>query len=118
MDRFDQRLRLLPPAILTAIAEIDELKGRWVGGVQLNPQTLARLKQSVLVTSTGASTRIEGARLSDEEIEKLMRGIAILKRMNLQKFNQEVANHQQWMKGTGLQCLRGPCNQYLHGNGR
>lgn len=77
MDRFDQRLRLLPPAILTAIAEIDELKGRWVGGVQLNPQTLARLRQSVLVTSTGASTRIEGARLSDEEIEKLMRGIAV-----------------------------------------
>ena len=77
MDRFDQRLQLLPPTILTAIAEIDELKGRWIGGVQLNPQTLARLKQSVLVTSTGASTRIEGARLSNEEIEKLMRGIAI-----------------------------------------
>ena len=77
MDQFDQRLQLLPPTILTAIAEIDELKGRWIGGVQLNPQTLARLKQSVLVTSTGASTRIEGARLSDEEIEKLMRGIAI-----------------------------------------
>ncbi len=38
---------------------------------------MARLKRSVLVTSTGASTRIEGARLSDEEIEKLMRGLTI-----------------------------------------
>jgi Fic family protein len=77
MHRFDQRLQLLPPTILALIAEIDENKGRWVGGAQLNPQTLARLRQSVLVTSTGASTRIEGSRLSDEEIEKLMRGIAI-----------------------------------------
>ncbi len=33
----------------------------------------------VLVTSTGASTRIEGARLSDEDVEKLMRGISIQK---------------------------------------
>jgi len=77
MHRFAQRLQQLPPTILTAIAEIDELKGRWAGGAQLNPQTLARLKQSVLVTSTGASTRIEGAQLTDDEIEKLMRGIAI-----------------------------------------
>jgi len=77
MHRFDQRLQLLPANLLTLIAEIDEYKGRWVGGAQLNPQVLARLKQSVLVTSTGASTRIEGAKLSDEDIEKLMRGIAI-----------------------------------------
>ena len=77
MHRFAERFQQLPPTILAAIAQIDEYKGRWVGGAQLHPQTLARLKQSVLVTSTGASTRIEGARLSDEEIEKLMRGIAI-----------------------------------------
>lgn len=77
MHHFDQRLQLLPANLLTLIAEIDEYKGRWVGGAQLNPQVLARLKQSVLVTSTGASTRIEGAQLSDEDIEKLMRGIAI-----------------------------------------
>jgi Fic family protein len=38
---------------------------------------LGRLKKSVLITSTGASTRIEGARLMDEDVEKLMRGIAI-----------------------------------------
>ncbi|MDE2222710.1 MAG: Fic family protein [Candidatus Omnitrophica bacterium] len=48
-----------------------------MGGVRLHPQVLNRLKRFVLVTSTGASTRIEGARLSDEDIEKLMRGISI-----------------------------------------
>ena len=73
----DQRIQDLPSSLWAKIAQIDELKGRWVGGAQLSPQVLGRLKRSVLVTSTGASTRIEGARLSDEDIEKLMRGISI-----------------------------------------
>lgn len=73
--RFDKRLAHITSEILTKIARIDELKGRWVGGLQLNPQTLGRLKRSVLVTSTGSSTRIEGAKLSDEEVESLMRGV-------------------------------------------
>jgi len=74
---FDQRLSDLPSGIWEKIIQIDELKGRWVGGVRLGPQVLGRLKRSVLVTSTGASTRIEGAQLSDQDIEKLMRGISI-----------------------------------------
>ncbi len=73
----DQRLNDLPTSIWQKITQIDELKGRWVGGAKLSPQVLGRLKKSVLVTSTGASTRIEGAKLSDEDIEKLMRGITI-----------------------------------------
>lgn len=73
----DLRLQSISDTIWTKIAQIDELKGQWVGGARLSPQVLGRLKRSVLVTSTGASTRIEGARLSDEDIEKLMRGISI-----------------------------------------
>lgn len=73
----DDRLKNLSSLIWRKITQIDELKGRWRGGARLNPQALNRLKQFVLVTSTGASTRIEGARLSDGEIEKFMRGIAI-----------------------------------------
>jgi Fic family protein len=76
---YDERLEHLPASVLDKIAQIDELKGRWVGGIRLSPQVLGRLKQSVLITSTGSSTRIEGARLSDEDIEKLMRGISIQK---------------------------------------
>lgn len=78
-SNFDLRFTRLTPAILSDVAKIDELKGRWIAGAQLNPVVLNRLKQSVLITSTGASTRIEGARLSDEEVEKLMRGISIEK---------------------------------------
>jgi Fic family protein len=72
---FDKRLQNLPQSIWERLNKIDELKGRWIGGANLNPQALGRLKRSVLVTSAGASTRIEGAQLSDEDVERLMRGL-------------------------------------------
>ena len=78
-NRFDQRFANTPAGIWSKIAQIDQLKGQWIAGARLSPQTLGRLKRSVLITSTGASTRIEGARLSDEDVEKLMRGIDIQK---------------------------------------
>jgi Fic family protein len=77
--RFDQRLTQIPADIWSKITQIDELKGQWIAGARLSPQVLGRLKRSVLITSTGASTRIEGARLSDDDVEKLMRGIDIQK---------------------------------------
>jgi Fic family protein len=67
----------MPNSIWTKIAQIDELKGRWIGGANLSPNILRRLKRSVLITSTGASTRIEGSLMTDEDIEKMLRGIAI-----------------------------------------
>ena len=78
-NRLDRRLRQIPAEIWSKITKIDELKGQWVAGARLSPQILSRLKRSVLITSTGASTRIEGAKLSDEDVEKLMRGIDIQK---------------------------------------
>ena len=78
-NRFDQRLQHIPSELWSKITQIDELKGQWIAGARLSPQVLGRLKRSVLITSTGASTRIEGARLSDEDVEKLMRGIDIQK---------------------------------------
>lgn len=77
--KLDTRLSNLPSNILIKIAQIDELKGRFVAGVPLSPQVLDRLKRSVLVTSSGASTRIEGAKMSDEDIEKMLRGISMQK---------------------------------------
>ncbi len=75
--KFNKRLKYLPEHIWQLINQIDELKGRWIGGAKLNPQALGRLKRSTLVTSTGASTRIEGAKLSDEDVERLMKGLQI-----------------------------------------
>lgn len=87
-NKSDQRLQHIPVEIWSKITKIDELKGQWIAGARLSPQVLNRLKRSVLITSTGASTRIEGAKLSDEDVEKLMRGIDIQKFTNRDK--QEV----------------------------
>ncbi len=95
-DQFTQRLESLPPEIWSKVIQIDELKGRWISGAKLNPAVLGRLKRSVLVTSTGASTRIEGARLSDEDIEKLMRGISMQKFADRDK--QEVKGYYELLQ--------------------
>lgn len=96
LTHFDNRLQSLTPDILSAIARIDEFKGMWIAGAKLNPVLLGRLKQSVLITSTGASTRIEGAKLSDADVEKLMRGILIEKFTN--RDEQEVKGYFELLK--------------------
>ncbi|MDP3014179.1 MAG: Fic family protein, partial [Candidatus Subteraquimicrobiales bacterium] len=83
--KFDRRLQNISGKIWSIITRVDELKGQWIAGAKLSPQILGRLKRSVLITSTGASTRIEGAKLSDEDIEKMMRGIDIRKFTNRDK---------------------------------
>src|SRR3989338_9759776 len=82
MRRFNKRLVFTPEItnkIYGLMGQIEELKGQWRAGVTLSPQILGRLKRSVIVTSAGASTRIEGAKLSDEEVEKLLKGLKIRK---------------------------------------
>ncbi len=79
MDRRDKRIANIPQRLWSLINQIDHLQGQWIGGAQLNPQALGRLKRSTLVTSSGASTRIEGAKLSDSDVEKLMRGLSVTK---------------------------------------
>lgn len=79
ITRFDKRLEQVPHDIWAKITQIEEYKGRFTAGSNLNPQFLGRLKRSVLITSTGASTRIEGSHLSDEDVEKLMKGITMEK---------------------------------------
>lgn len=93
---FSKRIEQIPPIIVSKIAKIDELKGEWITGARLSPQVLGRLKRSVLITSTGASTRIEGARLTDADIEKLMRGINIQKFTNRDK--QEVRGYYELLE--------------------
>lgn len=78
-QRFPGHFTSIPHEIWGTISKIDQLQGRWIEGVHFHPHILGSLKQSVLITSTGASTRIEGSRMTDRDVEKLMRGIAIQK---------------------------------------
>ena len=73
-DRLNKRI-ILSNEVLLKIGEIDELKGRWSGSLALNPRILGQLKRSVIITSTGSSTRIEGAVMTDQEIDRFLRGI-------------------------------------------
>lgn len=78
-NKFNNRINNLPKNIVELIDKIDLLKSKWVNGAKLDQQTLGNLKKSILITSTGASTRIEGSQLSDEDVERLMRGLSIQK---------------------------------------
>ncbi|MBI5913527.1 Fic family protein [Candidatus Azambacteria bacterium] len=73
-NRLNKRIKL-SNKILLKIAEIDELKGKWSGSLALNPRILGQLKRSVIITSTGSSTRIEGARMTDKDVDRFLRGL-------------------------------------------
>lgn len=73
-DRFIKRIKLTSE-ILKKIAKIDEFKGLWQGSLRLSPQILGRLKKSVIITSSAASTRIEGAKMNDKEVARLLHGL-------------------------------------------
>jgi len=93
-DRLSKRLTFSPEqteALYAILSEIDAVKNAFRLTGKLLPQTINRLTQSVIVTSTGASNRIEGNRLSDDEVE------ALYKNMHIRKFKtrdeQEVAGY-------------------------
>lgn len=78
--RLSTRLQLsgeVIEALYSRIAEIDAVKNTFRLTQTLLPQTIERLTHSVIVTSTGASNRIEGNKLSDDEVEALYRSMRI-----------------------------------------
>lgn len=58
--------------ILKFISEIDEFKGKWQATQDLAPERLSSLKRIATIESVGSSTRIEGAKLTDEQVEQLL----------------------------------------------
>lgn len=77
--KFDHRIKSPDPHIVALLAEIDGIRGEFKSGLRMTPQAVTNLKKSTLITSAGASTRIEGAKLSDEQVEEIMRGLAVSK---------------------------------------
>jgi Fic family protein len=86
----------ITPEFLRLISEIDEFKGQWKSLSTLAPEKLAILKRIATIESIGSSTRIEGSKLSDSEVEEL------LGRLELKSFisrdEQEVAGYAQTME--------------------
>lgn len=98
-DRLSKRLNFSAErteAFFAVISEIDAIKTTIRLTDKLLPQTINRLTQSVIVTSTGASNRIEGNRLSDEEVEVLYRSLRIKKFKT--RDEQEVAGYLEMLE--------------------
>ena len=70
-----KRSRTDTPEILALIAEINEFKGAWRALGTLAPERLSALRRVATIESVGSSTRIEGSKLSDREVERAMQEI-------------------------------------------
>ncbi len=66
---------VVTPDLLRFITEIDEFKGSWRLLKTLNPERLQELRNVATIESIGSSTRIEGSKLTDQEIEALLSGL-------------------------------------------
>jgi len=82
--------------IYRLISDIDAVNKNWQINKRVSPQMISRLKTSVLITSTGSSTRIEGSKLSDEEVEELYNKLRIKKFKT--RDEQEVAGYLEMLQ--------------------
>lgn len=81
--------------LLMLITEIDEFKGRWRALHTLAPDRLAALRKIATIESVGSSTRIEGARLSDRQVQALLANLG--KQSFTSRDEQEVAGYAEVM---------------------
>ena len=86
----------ITPELLKTIGEIDEFKGRWETLGNLAPERLSALKRIATIESVGSSTRIEGAKLNDDEIEKLLSGLDVSSFRS--RDEEEVAGYAELME--------------------
>lgn len=86
----------ITPELLSLLSEIDEFKGAWRSLGTLAPERLNALRRVATIESIGSSTRIEGSKLTDREVEQL------LSKLEIKKFDsrdeQEVAGYAEVME--------------------
>lgn len=82
--------------ILSLISNLDQFKGAWQAIGRIAPDRLSSLRHVATIESIGSSTRIEGVKLTDREIEQL------LSNLETQSFTsrdeQEVAGYASAME--------------------
>jgi len=86
----------ITPELLVLLSELDEFKGAWRLLGTLAPERLNALRRVATLESIGSSTRLEGSKLSDREVEQL------LARLEIKSFGsrdeQEVAGYADVME--------------------
>ena len=86
----------ITPEFLGLIAEIDEFKGAWRALGTLAPERLNALRRVATIESIGSSTRIEGSKLSDRDVERLLTNLEI--KTFTSRDEQEVAGYADAME--------------------
>jgi Fic family protein len=82
--------------LLALLSEIDEFKGAWRALRTIAPERLNALRRVATIESIGSSTRIEGSKLSDREVERLLGNLEI--RRFSTRDEQEVAGYADVME--------------------
>jgi Fic family protein len=82
--------------LLALLSEIDEFKGAWRALGTIAPERLNALRRVATIESIGSSTRIEGNKLTDREVERLLGNLDI-KRFSTRD-EQEVAGYAEVME--------------------
>lgn len=77
--------------LVALISDIDRFDSKWTAIERKEGQSLKQLKGIATVRSVGASTRIEGARMSDAEVDLFLKSIDITKLED--RDSQEVAGY-------------------------
>src|SRR5271157_2205050 len=86
----------ITPEILGSIAELDEFKGAWLALGTLAPERLSALRRVATIESIGSSTRIEGSKLTDRDVERLLANLEI--KSFATRDEQEVAGYAEVME--------------------
>ena len=86
----------ITPEFLALIARIDEFKGAWRALGTLAPDRLSALRRVATIESIGSSTRIEGSKLSDRDVERLLSKLQI--KSFTTRDEQEVAGYAAVME--------------------
>ena len=90
-DAINTKTLVIEPEMLDVIAELDEFKGAWRALSTLAPERLSALRRVATIESIGSSTRIEGSKLSDQDVEKILSNVEI--RSFETRDEQEVAGY-------------------------
>lgn len=79
--------------LINELSQIDKFGGSWTAIEKREGQSLKQLKSIATVRSVGASTRIEGSKMTDDEVERLINNLAIAKLE--ERDAQEVAGYYE-----------------------
>src|ERR1700690_114574 len=82
--------------LLALLSEVDEFKGAWRALGIIAPERLNALRRVATIESIGSSTRIEGSKLTDREVERLLGNLEI--RRFSTRDEQEVAGYADVME--------------------